>query len=224
MRALVAADRDDVSTLARICALAVSELAVTGAGLVLIDRAGTVGAQQRLARASDDVAARLEDLQLTVGEGPGLTAVATGGPVLVPDLAVEESRWPAFTPGARAAGAAAVFAIPLTLGAISLGSLDCYRDTAGPLHPYQVTDALLLAELAFEAVLAEVAGHDADDLGWINDIHAEVHRASGMVMEQLGIPIHAALLRIRGYAYVNELPLAVVAAQILRHDLILARE
>ncbi|HEX3589267.1 MAG TPA: ANTAR domain-containing protein [Pseudonocardiaceae bacterium] len=224
IRALLAADHDDTSTLERICALAVSELAVTGAGVVLIDHAGTIDAQQRLVRASDDVAARLEDLQLTVGEGPGLTAAATAGPVLVPDLAVEASRWPAFAPGAQAAGAAAVFAIPLTLGAISLGSLDCYRGTAGRLHPYQVTDALFLAELALEAVLAEVAGHDADDLDWISDIHAEVHRASGMVMEQLGIPIHAALLRIRGYAYVNDLPVAVVAAQILRHDLILERE
>lgn len=222
--ALLAADRDGLPTLTRICALAVSELTVTGAGVVLIDRAGTIDAQQRLVRASDHVAARLEDLQLTVGEGPGLTAAATGGPVLVPDLAGEASRWPAFTPGAQAAGAAAVFAFPLALGAISLGSLDCYRDTVGRLRPSQVTDALLLAELAFEAVLAEVAGRRADDLGWISDIHAEVHQASGMVMDQLGIPIHVALLRIRGYAYVNDLPVAAVARRIVRHELILETE
>lgn len=224
IRALLAADHDSVSTLARICALAVSELAVTGTGVVLIDHAGTVDAQQRLVRASDDVAARLEDLQLTVGEGPGLTAAATGGAVLVPDLAVEAARWPAFTLGAQAAGAAAVFAIPLTLGSISLGSLDCYRDTVGRLGPLQVADALLLTEMAFEAVLAEVAGHDADDLDWISDIHAEVHQASGMLMDHLGIPIHAALLRIRGYAYSNDLTVAMVATQIVRHGLILERE
>ncbi len=224
IRALLAADHDGLSTLARICAVAVSELAVTGAGVVLIDRAGTVDAQQRLVRASDAVAARLEDLQLTVGEGPGLTAAATGGPVLVPDLAAEGARWPAFTAGAQAVGAAAVFAFPLTLGAIRLGSLDCYRDTVGRLHPDQVTDALLLTEMAFEAVLAEVAGRDRDDLGWIGDIHAEVHQASGMVMDQLGIPIAAALLRIRGYAYVNDLSVAIVAQQIVRRDLILETE
>lgn len=54
-----------------------------------------------------------------------------------------------------------------------------------------------------EAVLAEVAGRDADDLGWIRDVHAEVHRASRIVMQQWGIPLHAALPRSRGYAYVN---------------------
>jgi hypothetical protein len=225
LRTLLVVKGDGASSaLTRICALAVSELAVTGVGVTLIDRAGAPDAQQRLVRASDAVAARLEDLQLTVGEGPGLAAVATGAPVLVPDLAAVGSRWPAFTPGAQAAGAAAVFAFPLTLGAIGLGSLDCYRGTTGRLSPHHVTNALVLAEMAFEAVLAEVAGHAPDDLGWISDLHAEVHQASGMVMYQLGISMQTALLRIRGYAFAKDLPVTVVARQIVDRRLLLDPE
>src|SRR5256885_10828123 len=79
LRSLLAVDGDGGSSaLMRICALTVSRLAVTGAGVTLIQRAGG----QRLAWASDGVAARLEDLQLTVGEGPGLAAVASDAPVL----------------------------------------------------------------------------------------------------------------------------------------------
>jgi len=213
-----------VSALTRICSLAVMELQVTGVGVTLVSRAGASDAQQRLVHASDAVAARLEDLQLTVGEGPGLAAITSGAPVLVPDLSAARSRWPAFCPDAQSVGAAAMFAFPLTLGAIALGSLDCYRTTSGALSGDHVASALILAEMAFEALLAEVAGHAPDDLGWISDIHAEVHQASGMVMYQLGISMQAALLRIRAYAYAHELAVAVVARRIVDRSLLLDTE
>jgi len=222
---MLAANGDGLSSaLARICALAVSELGVTGAGVTLIDQGGGLDAQQRLVRASDAVATRLEDLQLTVGEGPGLAAVASGISVSVPDLALAHARWPAFAPEALVAGVQAVFAFPLTLGAIRLGSLDCYRTAPGPLDAVQNADGLILAELAFEAILAEVAGHDRDDLGWIGDTHAEVHQASGMVSYHQSTSIATALLRIRAYAYAHDLPVAVVAHQIVTRQLSLEAE
>jgi hypothetical protein len=223
--ALLAATEGTVpSVLTRICALAVSELGVTGVGVTLIDRGGGPDARQRLVRASDAVATRLEDLQLTVGEGPGLTAVAAGTSVLVPDLVSAHARWPAFISEALVAGVRAVFAFPLILGAIRLGSLDGYRSTVGPLDAVQHADGLILAELAFEAILAEVAGHASDDLGWIGDTHAEVHQASGMVSYQQGIGIAAALVRVRAYAFANDLPVAVVANQIVTRQLLLEAE
>lgn len=224
LRALLAGSPNDGSSpLERICELAVSRLGVTGVGVSLVRRPDDSNEQQ-LVCASDRVAARLEDLQLTVGEGPGLAAVSAGTPVLVPDLAVAQGRWPAFTAGAVAVGAAAAFSFPLVLGAIRLGSLDCYRDVPGLLDPAQIGDALVLAEAAFEAVLAAVAGHAADDLGWISDIHAEVHQACGVVMYELKITIEMALMRIRGYAYANDLPVGVVARRIVNRDLSLKAE
>ncbi|WP_043716852.1 ANTAR domain-containing protein [Kutzneria sp. 744] len=222
LRALLAGDGNRASpALARICALAVSELAVTGVGVTLLDQPGALDARQQLARATDAVAAQLEDLQFTLGEGPGRESVITGAPVLVPDLAVAGTRWPAFTSGARTAGVAAVFSFPLQLGTIGLGSLDCYRMSAGSLSHQQVSNGLVLAELAFEAVLAAVTDHAPDDLGWISDIHVEVHQASGIVMHQQGINMREALMRIRAFAYAHELPLAVVAGRIVDRRLTL---
>jgi hypothetical protein len=220
-RSLLAVDGESGSSaLARIGAVVVSRLAVTGAGVTLIRRPDGPGGQQ-LAWASDAVAVRLEDLQLIVGEGPGLVAAASDAPVLVPELAAAQTRWPAFTAGALVAGAAAVFAFPLVLGAIRLGSLDCYRTTPGPLRPDQVSDALVLADAAFAAVLGAVAGHDPNDLAWISDVHAEVHQACGMVTYQLRISIEEALLRIRAHAYAHDLPIGVVARQIVDRRLTL---
>jgi hypothetical protein len=64
--------------------------------------------------ASDRVASQLEELALTLGEGPGVNAFAVG-PALVADLSAADclTRWPAFAPAAVQAGVHAVFALPL---------------------------------------------------------------------------------------------------------------
>lgn len=203
--------------------LTVARLAVTGAGVSLLPRSDAPD-ERSLAWASDPVAARLEDLQLTVGEGPGLAATASGVPVLVPELSVALARWPAFAPAALAAGAAAVFSFPLVLGALRLGSLDCYRTTPGELGPGRVGAASVLAAAAFAAVLAAVGGHDPDDLGWISDLHAEVHQACGIVMHDLKITVAVAFMRIRAHAYSHDLPISVVARRIVNHELTLEKE
>jgi len=86
---------------------------------------------------TDEVSRQLAELQLTLGEGPLLDTSASNGPVLASDLADAEpgTRWPAFTSAARRAGAAAVFAFPLVIGAIRAGVLGLYRDRPGPARP-----------------------------------------------------------------------------------------
>jgi hypothetical protein len=202
------------SLLARICNLTVTEVGVSGAGVTLLSRPRDA-ARQHLAVASDALVVRLEELTLTVGEGPALRAAVSEAPVLVPNVAAAVDRWPAFVPGALALGVAAVFSFPLQVGVIRLGSLDCYRSSAGDLNETQLVDALLLADLCLEAALAEVAGHAANDLGWIADVHAVVHQASGVVMAQLGVSIEAALLRLRAYAFAHDLPLAEVSRHVI---------
>lgn len=210
------------SRMSLICGLCVRELSVSGAGatvLTHLDGGNGQSTRRGLVEASNEVSAGLEDLQLTVGEGPCLDTFTTGGPVLVDDLARANERWPAFAEQARALGAAAVFSFPLHIGVIRLGSLDCYRDTAGPLSETGVTDALILADMATHAIMAELDGHATDDASWLADPHAEIHQASGMVQVQLGTTTEAALLRMRAHAYTNELALAEVARRIVARDL-----
>lgn len=210
------------SRMGSICARCVRELAVTGAGATVLSHLGDGdghGPSRGLVHATNQVSAGLEDLQLTVGEGPCLDAFDSGGPVLIAELAAETARWPAFTRDALELGAAAVFSFPLQIGVIRLGSLDCYRDTPGPLGPGQVTDALILAELATHAVIAELDGHDTEDVSWLADAHAEVYQATGMVQVQLGAASEVALMRLRGHAYTHQLPLAEVARQVVARTL-----
>lgn len=212
-----------------ICQRLVTELGVAGAGATVLSRLEADGdgtdpgpdTNRALVHATDQISAGLEELQLTVGEGPCLEAFESGGPVLVADLAAEATsgRWPAFATAAAELGAAAVFSFPLQIGVIRLGSLDCYNTTPGELTGPAITDGLLLADLATQAVLAELDGHTTDDLSWLADVHTQVHQATGMVSVQLGASTQTALLRLRAHAFAHEQTVAAIAALVVSRQL-----
>ncbi len=97
-----------------------------------------------LAWGQETVSAELEELQFTLGQGPGIDAAA-GAPVLVADLAAEAARRPVFVPAATGLGVRAVFALPLRIGAIGVGTLLAHRTIPGPLVDGALTDAFALA-------------------------------------------------------------------------------
>jgi hypothetical protein len=108
---------------------------------------------------TDGLSVRLDDLQFTLGEGPGVDAAASGELVLEPDLgAVPVQRWPVFTPAALELGVRAVFAVPLQIGAIRVGVLVAQRDAPGLMDGGVLTDLLVFAGAATDALLGSVTG------------------------------------------------------------------
>jgi len=218
-----------------VCAAALAAVEVTGAWL-----SAASGLQAgHLMQVTDEVSEQLAELQLTLGEGPSIDVAAFGGPALASDLAERESgrRWPAFAPAACQAGAGAVFAFPLAIGAIQAGVLGLYRDKPGRLSDVQLGDALLLADTATLLLLdaqagqvdgvGEYDGHDGHDghdgLGGqqaeLTRHRAEIDQATGMLTEQLDVGITEAFTRLRAYAYANDLRLADVARDIVARRL-----
>jgi hypothetical protein len=212
------ADREPVGV-RHVCLACRIGLNAVGVGVYL------VGASQPLevvGTAGDEVA----ELQVTMGEGPVSEAVRRNLPVFVPDLADGWSakRWPVFAPAAVAAGVAAVFVIPLTLGAIALGALEICRDADGPLSPDELADALLFADTVTTLLLgrsATSAALDAADLAHPEPEHrwAVVHQATGMVSVQLDTDLGEAFLRLRAHAYLTGLRLSEVAADVVARRL-----
>jgi hypothetical protein len=173
---------------------------------------------------SDSVSDRIEQLQYTLGEGPCLDAYHRDQPVLEPDLVAPASiRWPAFSGAAVEAGVAAVFAFPLRVGAVRLGALNLYRDRRGPPSDDQHSDALVMADVAAQAIVASQAhaplGTVAVDLESGADFQYVVHQASGMVAAQLDVSVAQALIRLRAYAFGNERSLADVARDVVDRTL-----
>jgi hypothetical protein len=212
---------------ADVCLAAVAAVEVTGAWLIAA-RGAEAG---HLMQVTDKASELLAELQVTLGEGPGPDAASSGGPVLASDLDETETvrRWPAFAPAARQAGAAAIFAFPLQLGAIRAGVMSLYRVRSGPLSAYQLGDALIFADTATMLLLdaqdrsaraawpAETGpgGQPAD----LSRHRAEIDQATGMLTEQLGVGIAEAFIRLRAYAYAHDRRLSDLARDIVARRL-----
>jgi hypothetical protein len=173
--------------------------------------------------ATDDMAAALDDLQFTTGQGPTIDACNNGTVVIETRMADAGVRWPAFASSAKAAGVGAAFAYPLRVGAARLGALTLYQPMPGPLTNDRRADAPVVADVLTLHVIAMQAGAGTGDLadGLVETtLHrAEVHQASGMVSVQLGVGITEALIRLRTYAYAAERPVAEVAADVISRKL-----
>lgn len=190
---------------------------VDGSGLVLMDDDNQI---RDVVHVSDAIIQRLEDLQFTLGEGPCIDAHVTGRPVLEPDLAhTRTSRWVAFVGDAIQAGVAAVFALPLQVGAIRIGSLNLYRAQPGMLSDEELADAFVLADLATEIVLdleGQVPpGSLITPLTEGGPYGARVHQATGMVSGQANVNVKTALARLRAQAFATSRPLFEIATDVV---------
>jgi hypothetical protein len=212
----------DPVSVAHVCAAAVPGLGVDGAGVTVMASL----TMQETVHATDPVATSLAELQLTLGQGPGLDAFIHGGPVLVADLRLAQylARWPVFTPAALGIGAHTVFALPLQIGAIRLGVLNLYRARPGGLRGDELADALAFADAAGTILLTAAGGlPEAAELAWQLDDgsahQAQVHQATGMIIAQLGIDAAAAFARLRAYAYAHDRRLGDVARDVVARRL-----
>jgi GAF domain-containing protein len=177
------------------------------------------------------VSAQIEDLQLTLGEGPCIDVARTGAPVLVADLDepgnVDVGRWPAFLEGASAAGVRAVFAFPLRIGTIGIGVMDLYRSTPGELSTSHRSMALRAAHDAGLAVLNVAVGRAdafADDLSSRSTYQLQVHQATGMVQVQAGVTTEEAFLMLRARAFSADRPLEAIATDVVERRLRFTQE
>ncbi|MEV8318023.1 ANTAR domain-containing protein [Streptomyces sp. NPDC059900] len=171
---------------------------------------------------SDDVSARLEDAQFTLGEGPGMAREFDQEPCHLPDLgAYAGERWPQFVAAARVLGVEAVFVWPVRSGAVRCGSLTGYRKVPGPLTAGQAADGLRVADALTDRLLAWRPGEEASvdgagEAGVVELHRADVHQATGALSYRLGVPMEEALVRLRARAFASGRPLTEVAREILR--------
>jgi hypothetical protein len=232
------ADRRRLERLWRMIALGAAHRSFSGwAGVVCqvvadqVDVDGAAIAVRSASRVEELVAVtggwvrNLEELQYTVGEGPGVEAYGSGGPVLVPDLAAAGRRWPGFIDLA-AAQLGAVFAFPLQEGAIRLGSLTLYRRRPGALSTEELADSAALADLATTALLVDTGDGStdgADVAPWAREgspgHYDDVNVATGMLAAELRISIEDAFLRLRAHAFSHNQPLLEVARAVLERRL-----
>jgi hypothetical protein len=175
--------------------------------------------------ASDDRAARLDEIQLDLGEGPCWEALTTRRPVLERDVQGSvDTSWPLARHAMRETGLGAVFAFPLVVAGLSLGAVDLYSRTARDISDQEVADATALSRIVARQVLRRALlaaeGAQEDTGAWTGRYsRREVHQATGMVVAQMGIAAPDALLVLRGHAFATGRPLRDVAEDVVGRTL-----
>ncbi|MDY0910451.1 GAF and ANTAR domain-containing protein [Microbacterium sp. CFBP9034] len=187
-------------------------LPVTGAAVSTL---GDVLGSETIS-ATDDRAARLDERQFDLGEGPCWDAMRSLAPVSEPAFAsVGRRRWPAFTEAIRDESVASIFAFPLAVGTLRLGAIDLYSLRPVTLDRSQVRRASAMAEVIGRRVLRG-ALEDLD--GSVDDLNPRsrrlVHQATGIVLAQLQIAPEDARLVIQGHAFATSRSMMDVAADI----------
>jgi hypothetical protein len=187
---------------------------VDGATLTL----RTASQAQEMLGASDAWAAGLAQTQYTLGEGPGVEAFTVADPVLAADLARDGGRWPVFVEAALAAGVGAMFAFPLQIGAITLGTVELFRRGPGALSPSEAAEAVLLAALVTSALLDQAEQDEREaERQWDRPLtsYQDVNVATGMLATQLRIGLNDAFARLRAHAFASGRPVVEVARDVL---------
>ncbi len=204
-----------------LCRVSAEITQMDGAGIMLMSV--TDGPRGSLC-SSNSTSDLIERLQYDLSEGPCVDAYAFDRAVLEPDLHQPvRPRWLAFRGPALEAGVAAVFGFPMHIGAVRLGALNLFRSSPGNMSDDQHADALVMADIAAEYVLALQANDPGEtvafELAAGADFHHVVHQATGMVAAQLGVSVEQALVRLRAYAFGNDRALRDVAADIVARAL-----
>jgi hypothetical protein len=151
--------------------------------------------------ASDELAARLDELQFDLGEGPCWDAMSSGKPVLEPD----------------------VRSLPRSL---RMGAVDLYSVVPVSLDHTQTRQADAMAGVIGRYVLRQAlnaVGRDEEEAGNAYSRRL-LHQATGIVLAQLDVSAEDARLVIQGHAFAASRPVMDIAQEVLDGRLNFSRQ
>jgi anti-anti-sigma factor len=168
--------------------------------------------------ASDQTILTMDAHQYATGEGPCVDASIEGRWFHIAELGAE-SRWPNFTPRAKALGINAILSSPLLANEKPVGALNIYSRTVTAFAP---EDQQLAAAFASEAsnVLTD-AGVDVTDAQLDTRFHSAlrtrevISQAQGIIMERTGMGEDDAYIVLRRLSLENGRPLRERAEEIV---------
>jgi hypothetical protein len=186
-----------------------------------------MGQAEGASAASDGLATAAQDLEFSLGEGPGTDAFVMGGPVVVSDISNADGRWPHYVRAAERAGVRAVYVFPLQMGAAKLGLLTLYGSTPGSLTDNELATSLAVADAVSQILVGLQSGAEPEALSpALEDgaaFRSVVHQATGVLAARFACSIEEALVRLRGTAFSSDRTLPDVAADIVSGALTIER-
>lgn len=187
----------------------------SSAGILLSDMRGGL---QVLASSTHDME-KLELLELQHEEGPCFESFRLGTITQVVDLPATADDWPNFTPAAIAQGITAVYAIPMTLRARTLGALNLFCTGHRSLADEHLQVTQVLASMATIAVLNHRTYREqeilTEQLQTALSSRVLIEQAKGILAEREGLGMDRAFELLRRTARSGRRMLSDVAADVV---------
>ena len=213
------ADFDVVELMQHLVDEAVTLFGASQAGLLLGDQRSGI----RVVATTSENMQVLELFQVQSDEGPCLDCLRTGAPVLVPDLAEAQDRWPKFAAQAESQGFRSVHALPLRLRSEVIGAMGLFHSEAGALDSGDLRAAQALADIATIGILQQrtiIRGEVlAEQLQTALNSRVVIEQAKGVLAATGGIDVETAYRRLRAYCRPRNLGLTATAAAIAAGEL-----
>lgn len=194
------ASRFEVSeVLYRLAEHVIEILDVSGCGVSVVDEEGKL----RPVTAINELTRLLEATEEAHQEGPCVDAFQDGNVVVVPRLADQAEKWPAWSKQANELGVHAVLGVPLCVNEQPLGAMNLYSDEEREWPEAEIRIAKVLCDMAASYVVnaseLDEARRVAEQLRDALDSRIVIEQAKGVVMATEGIGADAAfdLLRVR---------------------------
>jgi GAF domain-containing protein len=194
---------------------------VSAAGLLLADPNGPL----ELVASTSEENRLVEAMQLSAEAGPCIECFRTGSVVSVTDVSQTPEGWREFRQACLENDFRSVYAIPLRLRDTTIGTLNLFRSEPGELNEEDARAAQALADLATIGILHERTWREADtvraQLQAALTSRVVIEQAKGVLAQTHRISVDDAFILLRSYARTHQLPLGLVARQLVDRTLII---
>lgn len=195
--------------------------AVSMPGAVVSTLGSPMGSQTVCA--STTLGARIDEVQIDLGEGPSWEALRTRRPVAASDLQLDGgTEWPGAWAALRELDVGSLYAFPLYVGTVGIGSIALYSLVARELSGTDIDGLSKLAVIVSGTLLRRALSRlDAGDDEAADEPYSrrQVHQATGMVAARNRIGVDDALVLLRGHAYAAGVPVREIAAEVIARRL-----
>jgi GAF domain-containing protein len=204
-------DFDVIDVLTVLTDRCVEVLDVDSAGVMLV----APGGELQVVASSSDAMRGLELFELQANEGPCVDCFVSGEAIVNLELSAVDAKWPRFARRAVADGFHSVHALPMHLRGRTVGALNMFRTSQGPLRDDDVLVAQALADVATIAIIQHQVALGAamlnTQLSEALNSRIIIEQAKGKVSEACGLDMDRSFQRIRNHARNHNLRLTDLA-------------
>ena len=163
------------------------------------------------AAATDPIVAKLDAMQMEIGEGPDVSVIADRLSVIVSDTRIE-TRWPNWAARVYDAGIRSLLSVRMYTDEETIGTLNAYSRKP---DAFDVDDQAVSHVLARHAAVALGNARKVENLWLAVDARKRIGQAQGILMERFDLTADQAFAVLLRYSQDNNVKLRVVADRLV---------